>query len=104
MHIASATLGIFCRRIARNRVLTMITMICTMLIGASSLAMGSPRSPTMTKHQMIVQMESCMKTQMSASKTIWYNEAAKVCKDQIVNQSDSSTSGALVASDAPSKK
>jgi hypothetical protein len=104
MHIGSATLGIHCHRIAGNRILAMVTMACAMFTGASALAIGAPISPTTTKHQMIVQMENCMKTRMSASKTIWYNEAAKICKDQIDKQRDNSTSGALVASVAPAKQ
>jgi hypothetical protein len=104
MHIGSPTLGTSCRRIARNRVLTMITMICAMFTGATALAIDSLRSPTMTKHQMIGQIVSCMKTRMSASKTIWYKDAEKACKDQIDKQRDNSTSGVLVASDASAKQ
>jgi hypothetical protein len=104
MYIGSATIGIHCRRIAGNRRLAKITMGCALFFGASALAIGSPRSPTITKHQMIVQMESCMRTRMSASKTIWYNEAEKACKDQLDRQRDNSTSGALMASDAPAKQ
>jgi hypothetical protein len=83
--------------------LTTIAMTHAMFIGASALAVDSPRSPTATKHQTIVTMVNCMKTRMSASKTIWYNEAEKVCKDQIDKQRENSTSGALVASDTPVK-
>jgi hypothetical protein len=104
MHIGSATLGTSCRRIAMDRVLTMITMICAMFTGASALAIDSFRSPTVAKHQMIVQMASCMKNLMFASKTIWYNEAEKACKNQIDQQRGNSTAGALVASDAPAKR
>jgi hypothetical protein len=104
MYIGRATPGIHCRRIASNRVLAMVTMACPMFIGTSASAIGSPLSPTMTKHQKVVQMENCMRTRMSASKTIWYNEAAKICKDQIDKQRDNSTSSALVASAAPAKQ
>ena len=103
MHIGSATLGIHYRRIVRKPALMMIAMICATFIGASALAVDSPRSPTATKHQTIVTMVNCMKTRMSASKTIWYNEAEKACKDQMDKQRDNSTTGALVASDAPAK-
>jgi hypothetical protein len=82
----------------------MITVICAMFAGAAASAIDSFRSPTMTDHQMIVQMARCMKTRMSASKTIWYKEAEKACKDQIDKQRENSASGALVASDAPAKQ
>jgi hypothetical protein len=104
MDTGGATLGIHCPRIARNRLLTMITMTCAMFSGTSPIAIGSSRSPTLAKHQKIPQLESCMKAQMSASKTIFYNEAEKVCKDQIEKQRNNSASGALVASDAPAKQ
>jgi hypothetical protein len=104
MYIGGATVGIHCRRIASNRVWAMGTMACAMFIGTSAPAISSPLSPAMTKHQKIVQMENCMRTRMSASKTIWYNEAAKICKDQIDKVHDNSTSGALVAAVAPAKQ
>jgi hypothetical protein len=104
MHIGSATLGISFRRISRDRVLTIISMIFAMFTGVSALAIDSFGSPTMTKHQMVVQMASCMKTRMSASKTIWYNEAEKACKDQKDKQRAISASGALVASNTPPKQ
>jgi hypothetical protein len=104
MHIGSPTHGTSGRRIAMNRALPMITMTCAMFTGAPALAVDSVRPPTMTKRQMIVQTVSCMRKRMSASKTISYNDAAKACKNQIDKQRDNSTSGALVASDAPAKQ
>jgi hypothetical protein len=104
MHIGSATLATSCRRMARDRVLTIVTMICAMFTGGSALAIDSFGSPAMAKHQMVVQMASCMKIRMSASKTIWYNEAEKACKDQIDKQRGNSASGALLASNTPAKQ
>jgi len=68
------------------------------------LAIDPIHSPKITKHQMIVQMASCMKTRMSASKTLWYNDAVKACRDQIDRQRANATSDALLASDAAEKK
>jgi hypothetical protein len=86
-----------------NRVLTVIAMTGAVFWGAQALAVDSIRQPTMSKRQMIVQTVGCMKKQMSANKTISYNEAAKACKDQINKQSDISISGTLVASGTPTK-
>lgn len=79
------------------------TTICATSAAASALALDSHGSPTMTKHQLTVQMASCIRIRMSASKTIWYNEAEKACKDQIERQYGNSASGALVASDVAAK-
>jgi hypothetical protein len=87
-----------------NRVLTVTAMSGAIFAGAQALAVDSIRQPTMSKRQMIVQIVDCMKNRMSGNKTISYNEAAKACKDQISKQSNSSTSGALVASDTPAKQ
>ena len=80
-------------------VLTVIAaMTCVMLVGARALAADSVTQSTISKRQLIAQMVGCVRKQMSAHKTISYNEAMKVCKDQINNQSDSSAARTLVAS------
>lgn len=86
-----------------NRVLTVITIACVMLIGARARADDSVSHSTMSKRQLIAQMIGCMRKQMSASKTISYHEAMKACKDQINMQNDNSASRTLVASDTPAK-
>jgi hypothetical protein len=86
-----------------NRVLTVIAMTCVMLVGARALASDSISQSTMSKRQLIVQMVGCMRKQMSANKTLSYNEAMKACKDQISKQSANSASRTLVASDHSSE-
>ncbi len=85
-----------------NHVLTVIAMI-GLLIGARALAVDSIAQPAMSKRQLIAQMVGCMRKQMSADHTISYNEAMKMCKDQMNTQSDNSAPRTLVASDAPAK-
>jgi hypothetical protein len=79
-----------------NRLLTAIAMAALLLVGAQAIAVD-----TLTKRQMLTQVIGCMKKRMAASRTISYNEAAKVCKDQL-KQTDSS-SPPLVAADTPAK-
>ena len=81
-----------------NGALTVIVMTCVILVGARALAADSATQSTMSKRQMIARMVGCVRKQMLARKTISYNEAMKVCRDQINNQSDSPAARALVAS------
>jgi hypothetical protein len=82
-----------------NRMMTVIAMAGLLLVAAQAVA-ADPGQPALTRRQMVTQIIGCMKKRMSASRTISYNEAAKVCKDQL-KQSDSS--GPLVAADTPAK-
>jgi hypothetical protein len=50
---------------------------------APSMAADSGNRPPSTRHQLMM----CMTKRMSASKTISYNEATKVCKAQLKSQS-----------------
>jgi hypothetical protein len=86
-----------------NGVSTVIATTCVMLVGARTLAADSVTQSTMSKRQLIAQTIACVRKQMSARKTISYNEAMKVCRDQVNNQSDSSAAPTLVASHTPAK-
>ena len=86
-----------------NRVVPIIALTSVMFVGAQAHAVDSMSQSTMSKRQMIVQIVGCMKKRMAANKSSSYNEAMKACKDQINKESDSLTSGALVASDTPAK-
>jgi len=86
-----------------KRVVTVIAFTGVICVGAQALAVDLTNPPAMNKRQMFVQVIGCMKKRMSANKSSSYDDAMKVCKDQISKQSDSSSSGALVASAAPAK-
>ena len=86
-----------------NRIFTVMVLTGVMLVGARALAVDSANQPTMSKRQLIAQGVGCMKKQMSASNSISYNAAMKVCKDQMSQQSDNSRSRTLVASDGLTK-
>jgi hypothetical protein len=85
------------------RMLTMIAMGVVIHMGALAIADDATAQSTVSKHQMIVQVVNCMKKRMSVDKEISYNAAAKVCKNQVNNQSNNSESVAVVASDSPAK-
>ena len=86
-----------------NRMFTVVALSGVIFVGARALAVDSTNQPTMSKRQLIAQVVGCMKKQMSASNSISYNAAMKVCKDQMSKQSDNSTSRTLVASDGLTK-
>jgi hypothetical protein len=52
-----------------------------------------------TKRQMVNQVVDCMRKRMSSDRQISYNQAAKVCRDQVNQRIDSASSGPLMAAD-----
>ena len=86
------------------RVSTMIATMSVAFAATSAWAVDSIAArPPMTKRQMVGQIIDCMKKRMYSDRAISYNEAAKVCKNQVARQNDASASGALVAADTPTK-
>ena len=86
------------------RVSTMIATMSVAFAATQAWAVDSIAArPPMTKRQMVGQIIDCMKKRMYADRAISYNEAAKVCKNQVARQNDASASGALVAADTPTK-
>ena len=87
-----------------TRVMTMIAMGLVMLLPHAPVIAADATSPaTKSKHQMVVLVVNCMKKRMSVNKEMSYNAAAKVCKNQVNNQSNNPVSVAQVASDSPAK-
>jgi hypothetical protein len=66
---------------------------CILLIGAQALA-ADPSSPSRISRR---QMADCMMKRMSADRALSYNDATKVCLDQLKLQN------AKLASNAPVK-
>jgi hypothetical protein len=81
-----------------KRMVTVIAMAGLLCVAAQMLAVEAIGQSALTKRQMLSQIIGCMKKRMSESHTISYNQAAKVCRDQL-KQSDNPASGPLVASD-----
>jgi hypothetical protein len=67
-----------------KHIFTMVAMTGAVFVGIQALA-ADPASPSPSNRR---QLASCMTKQMSASRTISYNEATKVCKDQLKSQND----------------
>lgn len=86
-----------------TRIFTMIAMSVGILVAAQAFAQTSSQSTT-SKRLMTAQVVNCMKKRMSAEKAISYNAAAKLCKNQVYDQSNNSASLAVVASDSSRKR
>jgi hypothetical protein len=76
-----------------NRGLMLMATTCILLIGAQALA-ADPSSPSRISRR---QMADCMMKRMSADRALSYNDATKVCLDQLKLQN------AKLASNAPVK-
>lgn len=78
------------------------------MLAMTSVAFPGPpalaaRPPMTVKQQTIAKTIDCMRKRMSTDKAVSYNEAAKICNDQIRKQRDQSAPAALAASGPPTK-
>jgi hypothetical protein len=60
-----------------NRALAAMGVIGALLLGAQAVAVDSTNPPTARR-----QLMDCMNRRMSANKTLSFNQATKVCKEQ----------------------
>ncbi len=80
------------------------------MIAAASLAgthaMSADWKPQAhsARHQTVGQIIDCMKKHMVVDRSISYNDAAKVCKQQVLAQREGSSPGPLVAADTTEKR
>jgi hypothetical protein len=82
-HACSRIGGLAMNGAGRRVVLRLAVMLGVASLSAQSLAVDSSSRPASPRHQLML----CMTKQMSASRTISYNEATKVCKAQLKSQS-----------------
>jgi hypothetical protein len=68
-------------------------------ISAAGAADPVPGHSFAAKRQFASQVISCMRKRMATDKSISYNQAARVCKDEVTKQLDNSETGPLVAAD-----
>jgi hypothetical protein len=81
-----------------NRLPATIVIAGGLLANSMVYAADRPHSFA-AKRQFASQVIGCMKKRMAADRYISYNEAAKVCKEQVNRQFDSPDQGPLVAAD-----
>lgn len=77
-----------------------LLIVCTGTLVAGSAGATDWKGQSLSaKRQTVSQVIDCMKRRMSTDRAISYNEAAKVCKQQVLAQSEGATGGPLVAAD-----
>jgi hypothetical protein len=86
-----------------NRLPIVIAIAGSMLGGltaiGSSTALASHTSWS-AKRQFASQVINCMRKRMADDKHISYNQAAKICKDEVSKQTEGADAGPLVAADS----
>ena len=87
-----------------NRIVTVIALSGLVFASTRALAADPPSQSPMSKRQVVARVVGCMKKRMAANKNSSYNEAMKVCKEQIRKENDNSPGGTLVASDSAPKR
>jgi hypothetical protein len=75
-----------------------VAMLLAPLVAAADTASGAPIS----KREAVVQVVKCMRRRMAADRMLSYNQAAKDCKEFVLN--GGSASPPLVASDGSTPK
>jgi hypothetical protein len=80
-----------------NRIPVVIAMLGALLAGSQSSAVDLKNESLATKRLAANKVIDCMRKRMSKDRSISYNEAARVCKQEVTSQLDSP--GALVAAD-----
>jgi len=68
------------------------------LTSSAAFAADAPHSLA-AKRQYASQVIGCMRKRMANDKYVSYNQAAKICKDEVTKQLDASDTGPLVAAD-----
>jgi hypothetical protein len=79
--------------------LPLVVAIAGSVLGSSSALAADPAHSFAAKRQFASQVISCMRKRMATDKYISYNQAAKLCKDEVSHQLDGSVAGPLVAAD-----
>jgi hypothetical protein len=82
-----------------NRVPVVITMLGALLAGTQSSAVDFRHQSLATKRQAASMVIGCMRKRMSTDRSISYNAAARVCKEEVARQLDNPPARALVAAD-----
>lgn len=74
-----------------NRSLTSIGLIAMSCIGTEAVAVHAVSQSTLLRRH----LSACMTKRMNADKTLPFNMAARICKEELNKQSDSLASNAV---------
>jgi len=87
-----------------NRLPVAIAITCGALAAAYAPTARSASPSISPKHQLANLVTDCMKKRMYSDQSISYNEAARLCKEQVHRQIGNPTSDPLVAADTSPKR
>lgn len=76
-----------------------VIAIAGSVLGFSTSVAADPGHSFAAKRQFASQVIGCMRKRMAGDKYISYNQAAKMCKDEVTKQNDGADAGPLVAVD-----
>ncbi len=79
--------------------LPIVLAIAGGVLGSSAVLAADPARSLSAKRQFVSQVIGCMRKRMATDKYISYNQAAKLCKEEVTRQLDGSDAGPLVAAD-----
>ena len=66
-----------------KRLTLILATVSAVLAASHVLASDRKGQPPAAKHQIVVQMIACMKKRMNSDRLISYNQASKVCREQV---------------------
>jgi hypothetical protein len=84
-----------------KRLSAVIATTGTLLAGMQAPAADWKNQSFAARRQTVIQVADCMKKRMARDRAISYNEAAKVCRDQVYRQLPGPPEGPLVAAAIP---
>ncbi len=79
--------------------LPIVLAIAGSVLGSSSVIAADLPHSLSAKRQFASQVIGCMRKRMATDKYISYNQAAKLCKEEVSRALDGSDAGPLVAAD-----
>jgi hypothetical protein len=80
--------------------LTLVVAIAGSVLGGPSVLAAAPGHSFSAKRQFASQVVNCMRKRMASDHYISYNQAARICKDEVTKHLDGADAGPLVAADA----
>lgn len=84
--------------------LTWILAIASAVLATSpAFASDWKGQPLAVKRQMVAQVVACMKKRMHGDRLISYNQASKLCRDEVEARLDKPSTGVLVADTGAAK-
>jgi len=83
------------------RQVPIVWVLSSLLLAEASFAVDWKHQSFATKRQAAAMVVDCMKKRMSRDRLISYNDAAKLCKQEVSKQFEGAPGGPLVADTKP---